>query len=266
MNVKAAVTLSLSLLLFFGNGSLNAATGPEIQRYIEQNTTQTGESFQKCGNTIILMYHTFVTEGKPTAEQDTLYTTAEKLAADIDALRQAGYHSISLWAYRMGLFDPDQKYFVLTMDDGYVTNYTVAFPVLAEKEVYADIFANTAAMGVEGHLTWEMCREMEESGLVHLYSHLDHHDRVTFLAPDDQYKWLKQSVDAIGRELGEKQLWGMSYPYGDYNRAVFERYRDMGARFQLVQGAKFDDPELLVRINVPYSADMKKIIKKATHN
>ena len=101
MSAKNTVLATLSLLLFFGNSLFEEMFSPEMQRYIEQNTAEMGENFQKSGNTIILMYHTFLAEGEPTDEQDGLYTTADKLAADIDVLRGAGYHSISIWAYRM---------------------------------------------------------------------------------------------------------------------------------------------------------------------
>ena len=266
MSASNILSMTLSLFLFFGNGFFTQAFSPEMQRYIEKHSFETGDNFQKCGNTIILMYHTFVEEGEPTAEQDSLYTTADKLAEDIDKLQQAGYHSISLWAYRMGLFDPEEKYFILTLDDGYETNYTIAYPVLVEKGVYADIFANTEMMGQTGHLTWDMCREMEASGRVHVYSHLNTHEKATSLSEGEQRYWLEISVSALERELGEKRIWGMSYPYGDYDRAVFDVYRNLGASFQLVQGQQFDDPELLVRINVPYSADMNDIIEEAVHN
>ena len=61
-------------------------------------------------------------------------------------------------------------------------------------------------------------------------------------------------------------MWGMSYPYGSYNAEVFDQFRAMGASFQLAQGAQFEHPELLVRINVPYSADIDQLIKIAVHN
>lgn len=266
MNAHSAAAAVLSLLLFFGNSSFGRTFGPQAQRYIEQNTVQMGETFQKRGNTVIFMYHTLTDGTEPTAGQDSLYTTADKLARDIDDLHDMGYRSISLWAYRMGLFDPQQKYFILTFDDGYETNYTQAFDVLKEKGVYVDIFANTGMMNQPGHLTWDMCREMEETGLVHIYSHLTTHEAVTGLSPEEQRYWLESSVQSLERELGEKRLWGMSYPFGDYNGQVFAAYREMGASFQLAQSAKFDDPELLVRINVPYSADMRELVKRAVHN
>ena len=96
MSASNILSMTLSLFLFFGNGFFTQAFSPEMQRYIEKHSFETGDNFQKCGNTIILMYHTFVEEGEPTAEQDSLYTTADKLAEDIDKLQQAGYHSISL--------------------------------------------------------------------------------------------------------------------------------------------------------------------------
>lgn len=261
--MKNIVCFTLGLLMTVG--PMGEVLSPEAQDYIEE-TIQAPTHFEKYGNTLILMYHTLVESGEPTAEQNSLYTTAEKLGADIDALHAAGYQSLSLLCYRMGLFDPQQKYYILTFDDGYTSNYSVAYPVLQEKGVYADIFANTAMMDQAGHLTWDMCREMEQSGLVHIYSHLNIHTAATTLSPEEQRMWLEQSTSAIERELGKRAVWGMSYPYGDYDQPVFELYRSMGACFQLVQGIKFEDPELLVRVNVPYDADMDDIIATAAHN
>ena len=261
--MKNILCFTLGVIMLMGPaGDL---TSPEVQDYIEREA-EVPVAFQKYGNTLILMYHALVESGEPTAEQNSLYTTAEKLAADIDALHAAGYQSLSLLRYRIGLFDPQQKYFILTFDDGYDSNYTVAYPVLQEKGVFADIFANTEMMDRAGHLTWDMCREMEQSGLVRIYSHLNIHTAATSLSPGEQRMWLEQSVRAISRELGERAVWGMSYPYGDYDRSVFELYRSMGASFQLVQGIQFEDPELLVRVNVPYDADMDEIIATAAHN
>lgn len=261
--MKNILCFTLGLLMTMG--PMGEMTSPETQDYIEE-TAEAPVYFEKYGNTLILMYHTLVESGEPTAEQNSLYTTAEKLGEDIDALHAAGYQSLSLLRYRMGLFDPQQKYYILTFDDGYESNYTVAYPVLQEKGVYADIFANTEMMDKAGHLTWDMCREMERSGLVHIYSHLNIHTAATTLSPEEQRMWLEQSMQAIERELGERAVWGMSYPYGDYDKPVFDLYRSMGASFQLVQGIKFEDPELLVRVNVPYDADMDEIIETAAHN
>ena len=196
------------------------ANQPKVLRHIEQNTTQHGDRFQKAGNTIILMYHAFIAEGEPTKEQNSLYTTAQKLGNDIDELRALGYESISLWKYRMGLFDAKKKYFILTFDDGYVNNYEVAYPVLVEKQAYADIFVNSGMIGSTDHLNGEMWLEMEESGLVHVYSHLDTHTRATTLSPEVQEQFLALSQATLSEYLGDKNLWGMSYPYGDYDREI----------------------------------------------
>ena len=42
-----------------------------------------------------------------------------------------------------------------------------------------------------------------------------------------------------------------------------DELESLGASFQLVQGIQFEDPELLVRVNVPYDADMDEIIATA---
>lgn len=71
-----------------------------------------------------------------------------------------------------------QKAVLLTFDDGYVSNFTLALPLLREYGAKAAVSLITARIdeGTSGFLSWDECREMAKSGLVEFASHThDHH-------------------------------------------------------------------------------------------
>ena len=61
---------------------------------------------------------------------------------------------------------------MITFDDGYVSNYRLLFPLLQKYQMKAAIclIVSLTDEDPEGHgqLTWDMCREMQASGLVEI--------------------------------------------------------------------------------------------------
>ena len=223
--------------------------------------------FEKNRNTIIYMYHAFTEDPAVLAAHPDLYTSPWKLRCDIQEMRALGYECISLEDYYRGKAVKGKKYFIITIDDGYLDNYTLAYPVLVEERAPASIFTIVREMENEegNYFTQAQAREMESSGYIKVYAHnLDHID-CTGVNTWEFERELKRAFDSLLDKLGRKDLF-FAYPYGAYNKQTYVQVRDSGFRLQMVQKSLFQADDVLVRQNVWYTSSMTSLVKKAHHN
>lgn len=193
------------------------------------------------GRFTVLEYHDF-TEN---AEKTTDYTmTTAALRRDLDWLRDNGYTTILPRELAAGCCDDGsalpEKAVLLTFDDGYMSNYTLAFPILREYGAKATISLITSRIDGEkpGFLSWDACREMAESGLVEFASHTnDLHINDDALGIDrkdgetrEEYEArvfpdLSESIARIERETGQR-VTAFTYPLGNMDDWAEEFMRE----------------------------------------
>ncbi len=171
----------------------------------------------------ILMYHNVIPDGwaaEPWA------VTASQLRADLEWLTSHGYTFYLPGELAEGT-RLARKSVMLTFDDGYAGTYTLAFPLLQEygaKAVIAPVVRPVEERMPE-FVSWEMCREMADSGLVELGSHTyalhdDAGDGLSRL-PDETpaayasrvFPDLERSVRRIEEETGQR-VYYLAYPNG----------------------------------------------------
>ena len=231
------------------------------------------------GKVIILMYHDFRVDRLDDDDDDLYVTTDVKFLQDMRALSDLGYSSLNLEKYYEGGYKKNKNYFILTVDDGYISNYTVLFPILAENKIYADIFMCTEDDVRPNHFKYADAKKMEESGYVKIYSHLTKHMDATELELDEFLSVAEKSYDYLNTRISGGRLKMTAYPHGLYNRETVEALYERGTVFQLVQN-KIDanaadgaadgggdtewnasDFGVLYRVNVEHRADMPRLIE-----
>ena len=117
----------------------------------------------------ILMYHHLVADGE---ECNDMTVTVGRMEKDLKWLQDNGYHTVLPRELAAG--DPlPEKPVLLTFDDGYRSNYELLFPLLEKYQMKAVISIITYMQDVSASnfISWDMCREMTESGLVEIGSH-----------------------------------------------------------------------------------------------
>jgi peptidoglycan/xylan/chitin deacetylase (PgdA/CDA1 family) len=125
---------------------------------------------------------------------------------------------------------------VITIDDGWRSTYTEAYPELKKRKFPFTVFIYPNIIGKTSNaLSWSQIREMSEDG-VDVQSHALTHPFLTQrkhrTLTDDQYvAWLRhelaESKRILEKEAGKKVQF-LAYPYGDYDDHVAKAAEDAG--------------------------------------
>ena len=107
------------------------------------------------------------------------------------------------------------KTVVITFDDGYVDNYTNAFPVLKKYHLSAAIFLITDFVGQNPNmLNWEQVKEMSQYGIT-FGSHTRHHAYIPSQSKEQMKDEIVGSKHVIEEHLG-KPVYYFAYPCGGF--------------------------------------------------
>ena len=229
----------MALAKVFGDGSVYCPE--DLGEYVPQGSTPgapQGEPAPEESYTAqvpVLLYHNL---GEESEGSDTMSTALfeEHLAA----LREAGYETVTLAQLQdyveTGAPLPE-KPVVITFDDGYLSNYQLAWPLLEEYGMEAEIFVVGSSMGrdvykdglpMEPHFSLEQAQEMEASGVISIGSHGWNIHQVAGRDPEpvrsgilplegeteeDYIRFLREDCRQMKSLLGEAPT-ALAYPYG----------------------------------------------------
>ena len=181
----------------------------------------------------VLMYHHMVPDGQ---DCNDMTVTPGKFRSDLDTILAKGYTPVLPRELAAGESLPE-KPILITFDDGYRSNYELLFPLLQAYQMKAvvSIMVYMQDVSADNFLSWDMCREMQASGLVEIASHTyalhNLEQNGDYFAKGvngiqrktGESSWqfqmrvltdLKKSRDILQRELGTApQLF--AYPYGE---------------------------------------------------
>jgi peptidoglycan/xylan/chitin deacetylase (PgdA/CDA1 family) len=156
-------------------------------------------------------------------------------------LKDQGYETITLSEYcqiiRSHKSLPSHSV-VITFDDGFENNYSVAYPILKDMGFRATIFLATDYMGktccwertsdipILPMMSWDQIKEMSRGG-IEFGSHAASHSSLTGIPLEEAKAELLRSKAAIEKNLGKRNLC-LCYPYGDYNGDIVKFIQDEG--------------------------------------
>jgi peptidoglycan/xylan/chitin deacetylase (PgdA/CDA1 family) len=183
---------------------------------------------------IVLCYHRF--EDRP---RDSLAIAPAEFRAQMKALKDGGIAVVSMkdvLAWRRGEKNIPSKSCVITIDDGYSSGYTVAWPILKEFGYPFTMFIYTNYIGVGGKsLTWSQLEELRDSG-ADIESHtISHRDLRHAPRGQDYGVWLHNEVfgskEILEQHLGIKIV-AFAFPYGTHSEVVRKTASDAGYEAQ----------------------------------
>ena len=222
----------------------------------------------------ILLYHNFVTT-VPESDPDNFnyINTPESFEENIKTLIENGYTIMSMKELNdcdTGKMKLPEKPIIITFDDGYYSNYEYIYPILKQYNVKVSIFIITDKIGQEidgiKYLGWEECLEMQNSGLVEIFSHSKKHVFYDRFPVRELRNDVIESYEIIEKKLGKQELKVFAYPYGAYTKETVRTLQNNGIDFQIydlgINNFKNLDKEYIKRINIPCEMTGKEIIEE----
>jgi len=183
----------------------------------------------------ILAYHRF---RAGSVSRNPMEVSRASFRAQMALLRDEGYQVIpmrDLIEFLAGRRALPRKSVVITIDDGFRSAYTIAFPVLREFGFPATLFVYTDFVKGGLGLDWAELQEMVETGLVEVACHSKTHANLSLRREgetDAEYRARLVEEVRGSRRLLRKRL-GIrsdvfSFPYGDGNDEVIAVLKDAG--------------------------------------
>jgi peptidoglycan/xylan/chitin deacetylase (PgdA/CDA1 family) len=182
----------------------------------------------------VLAYYSF-SKNKPSK----ISITQDDFKAQMKYLKENGYHVITL-NQLLEFFDyqeqiPD-KSVAITFDDGWISVYDIAFPILKEYGFPATIFIYTDFIGGGKAMSWKQIKELSDAGF-DIQCQTKTHRNLTELREKESFKEYFKSLEmeisypkkVIKKKLN-KECECLAYPYGITNNLVIAMLKKHGYR------------------------------------
>lgn len=287
-------------MLIFAEGDkakpvLPETTNVSAKLTASKSATEIKTLFEKRGNSVnlpVLMYHHLAAS----TTQDTIIST-DAFRSQMATLKENGYQTISIqqlldYVYRAK--ELPEKPVLITFDDGYTSNLTLAGPILKEYGFHAVIFmighyADEGPFASSGEkltfFSYEEAKPLVDEGIFEIQSHTydlhntspDRSSRQRGMLPMDG------ETEADYEKAIRKDMWlfsfrevksgldeadALSYPFGFYSQQLDDIVRDFGIKVTFTIEPKrnrivIGDPtslRLLGRYNCTVRVDAEKLL------
>ena len=113
----------------------------------------------------------------------------------------------------------NEKKILITIDDGYKSFYTEAWPYLKKNKIPFILFVSTEPIGKTGYMNWDEIKEIEESEIGYIGHHSHTHDYLIDESYEKFVKDIETATKIFRNNLGYVPSI-FSYPFGEYSKEM----------------------------------------------
>lgn len=181
------------------------------------------------GKLFFLMYHYVeINQDKKDFKRDSLNTSPFIFEKQVLTLKNAGYKFIK--PSQIDEFYNDssnQKFVVLSFDDGYESFFTQTYPILKKHQVPAVNYLIAGFTGNLNHMKYVQIQTLVSDNLVEIGSHTINHPDLTSLTPEQAKYQIQESKNYFEKNFNIT-ITSFCYPYGFYNNSLFPFLEEAG--------------------------------------
>ena len=194
----------------------------------------------------ILLYHN-ITDFDQGFDYD-VHISREKFTEQLEFLKENNFNTITFkdyYEYRTNGTPLPENPIIITFDDGYYSNYKIAYPILKNMGMKGTIFTVTFSSYIPktfvfNHFTWAEAREMAESQVIDIESHSANHLVHTNLSYDQCVFESRKSYFDIYKNIGIKPFC-YAYPTGAFTELSKKASEDAGYKIQCTVMGKLNN-------------------------
>ncbi len=183
----------------------------------------------------VLSYHNF-SKG---SSRNKLTVSAKEFRKQLSYLKNSGYQVINMeqLVEFIEFGQAPEKSVLISIDDGWVSSYKVAYPILKEFGFSATLFISTQFIesGDKKAVTWGQVKEMVSDSTVDIQCHGKTHRDLSDWKTNESFTGYVQAINqdismskqTINDKLG-KPITALAYPFGKTNPLVVELLKKQG--------------------------------------
>ena len=120
-----------------------------------------------------------------------------------------------------------ERKILLTIDDGLLSFYKNAWPILKEKKIPFILFVNTKNVGSFNYMNWEQILELNNSSLVEIGNHSHSHEYLVDENSEKIREDIQTAIKIFKKKLGKNSNF-FSYPFGEYSLEFKKIIKELG--------------------------------------
>jgi poly-beta-1,6-N-acetyl-D-glucosamine N-deacetylase len=127
-----------------------------------------------------------------------------------------------------------QRKILLTIDDGFLSFYNNAWPILKAKKIPFILFVSTREVGSFNYMSWDQIKEISKEEFVEIGNHSHTHEYLV----DENNKTIEadiqKSINIFIEKLGKNSEF-FSYPFGEYSINFKNIIKSLGFKYAFGQ-------------------------------
>ena len=159
----------------------------------------------------------------------------EVFVKQLDMIEQMNIKFVDPRDFRQKLSENKRERKILfTVDDGLLSFYKNAWPILRERKIPFILFVNTREVGSYNYMNWDQIIEISNSDIVEIGNHSHSHEYLVDESPELIKEDILKSIEIFEKKLGKNSEF-FSYPFGEYSLEFKKIIKDLGFKYAFGQ-------------------------------